>query len=316
MRRAFIGLSSPLGYNYANNFEDNNGKPNPLLDSPMGLFLFYDEIWFINRRTCPVNCEKLPYVKFLDEEYNLNNLILDQFSWENQKIEKQIHPNLQKFAGDRWIKSIEINVGKERWGIDNHSRHFKLGKIGVIPNPTIGNLMIDDYIANHYHLELITNSYTSVLASSTNVKSEDGLKNSLTQLLICENIPNFQLESGPYHSFIDDLRSEPLLINFRKKIDEITKNKKPEEADNLKKELNKAMEIYQNELILKIMDKNQLFKSVGKFIIGKAPVVGNVYEGLNGGMEVYKNLKTKEGAGWIGFLAKSRLLQDKEQPEK
>ena len=108
MRKAFIGLSSPIGYNYSNSFESEKGKPNPLLDSPMGVFLFYDELWFINRRTCPLNCENLPYVKFLDEEFDLSKLDLEQFHWKNFQIEKYIPKNTLVTGSDNLIKAIEF----------------------------------------------------------------------------------------------------------------------------------------------------------------------------------------------------------------
>lgn len=129
MRKAFVGLSSPIGYNYSKNFETENGKPNPLLNSPLGLFLFYDEIWFINRRTCPLNCENLPYVKFLDEEYDLTKLDLEQFSRENLEIEKYIPDETLKNSSDCWTKAITLNIGQNRFGVDNHGRGFEIGKI-------------------------------------------------------------------------------------------------------------------------------------------------------------------------------------------
>jgi hypothetical protein len=310
MRKAFVGLSSPIGYNYSNNFETEKGKPNPLLDSPMGLFLFYDEIWFINRRTCPLNCENLPYVKFIDEEYDLNKIDLEQFSWENFQIEKYISNETLRDSGISWKNAIELNVGTNRFGIDNHGRGFQIGSINASPNPTARNLIIDDFIANHFGLELITNSLTSILASSTTIDTKGELKNSLTQLLICENIPNFQLAEGPYHELIEDLRSESLLKSFRNKIDTVSENKSKTDLDLLKAEIEKSMDRYLYELIIKQVDRKQIFKSVSSAVIGQVPVLGNIYGGLEGGWNVYNSIKDRKEAGWIGFLAKARLKFD------
>ena len=251
MRKALIGLSSPIGYDYSNNFESEKGKPNPLLDSPMGLFLFYDELWFINRRTCPLNCENLPYVKFLDEEFDLSKLDLEQFRWKNMQIEKYIPRDTLVNSSDNLIKAIELNIGQERRRIDNHGRNFKIGKIDTTPNPTARNLIIDDFIASQFGFELIMNSLTSVLATPAKIDIKSELENSLTQLLICENIPNFQLLEGPYHALIEDLRSECLLKYFRNKIEYVTENKSKEELLELKLELKKSMNKYLYELIIK-----------------------------------------------------------------
>jgi hypothetical protein len=307
MRKAFVGLSSPIGYDYSKGYSSTHGKPNPLLDSPMGLFLFYDEIWFINRRTCPVNCEKLPYVKFLDEEYDMNKLNLKQFSWDNWEIEKHIPQEILQKSYDMWDQAIELNVGNNNLGIDGHGNSFKIGGIGIYPNPTPQNLMIDDHIANHFGFELITNSKTSVLASATKIDTKEELKNSLTQLLICENVPNFQLPEGPYHEVIEDLRTENLLKSFRKKIESVTENKSKEELSSLKKELEKSMETYLHELLLATIDKKQIFRSVASTIIGQIPIIGNVYGVLEGGRNVYNNIKDRQEAGWMGFLAKAKI---------
>jgi hypothetical protein len=69
MRRAFVGLSAPLFYDYRYPAMNANGEeePNPILDSPFGLFLLFDEIWFLSRSLCPQSMRGLPYVKFLEE---------------------------------------------------------------------------------------------------------------------------------------------------------------------------------------------------------------------------------------------------------
>lgn len=71
MRRAYIGLSTPIGYDYKNQATktkaDTYSSPNPILDSPFGLLLLFDELVFLTRSLCPENMRRLPYVSFLDE---------------------------------------------------------------------------------------------------------------------------------------------------------------------------------------------------------------------------------------------------------
>ncbi len=78
MRIAYIGLSGPIFYDYKyparQVLTSIPRSPNPVLDSPFGLFLLFDEIWFLARGLCPDNMRDLSYVHFLDEESLLPQL--------------------------------------------------------------------------------------------------------------------------------------------------------------------------------------------------------------------------------------------------
>jgi hypothetical protein len=78
MRIAYVGLSTPLLYDFQyparKTKADLSSSPNPILDSPFGLMLLYDEIWVLCRSLCPENMRSLDYVKFLDEEQILPDL--------------------------------------------------------------------------------------------------------------------------------------------------------------------------------------------------------------------------------------------------
>jgi hypothetical protein len=71
MRIAYVGLSGPLFYDYGHlatpGPADMQSSPNPILDSPYGLLLLFDELWFLTRSVCPENMRELDYVRFLDE---------------------------------------------------------------------------------------------------------------------------------------------------------------------------------------------------------------------------------------------------------
>lgn len=64
--RVLIGVSSPLGYFYLR--ADEKGRPAPILESPLSYGLLYDEVWFLSRKLCPYNMEKLDFVNFVDED--------------------------------------------------------------------------------------------------------------------------------------------------------------------------------------------------------------------------------------------------------
>ena len=54
-RIAYIGLSYPLLYDYKNQAEmtenDVTDSPNPIIESPLGLMILYDELWFYKTLT-------------------------------------------------------------------------------------------------------------------------------------------------------------------------------------------------------------------------------------------------------------------------
>ena len=72
-RTAYIGISYPLLYDYEHQANkgpnDLSDSPNPIIESPLGLMIFYDEILFLCKSVCPNNMRNLPYVKFVDELY-------------------------------------------------------------------------------------------------------------------------------------------------------------------------------------------------------------------------------------------------------
>jgi len=96
-RVAFVGLSTPLFYDYQNPANravtDIRSSPNPVLDSPFGLFLLFDEIWFLCRSLCPHNMRNLPYVKFLDETGRLP--LLSEFESKASDLVKNIKADPQ-----------------------------------------------------------------------------------------------------------------------------------------------------------------------------------------------------------------------------
>ena len=52
-RTAYIGISYPLLYDYKHqagrSSNDMRDSPNPIIESPLGLMIFYDEIIFLCR---------------------------------------------------------------------------------------------------------------------------------------------------------------------------------------------------------------------------------------------------------------------------
>jgi hypothetical protein len=139
MRIAFIGLSGPLFYDYRNPARkapsDLESSPNPVLDSPFGLLLLFDEIWFLCRSLCPDNMRDLPYVKFLDETGTLpkldNTTISD--ATKSIKADRLLYNSYEKFTerffAKYWKTVRQVGI---IWNAapDNHTHMLKVGTFG------------------------------------------------------------------------------------------------------------------------------------------------------------------------------------------
>jgi hypothetical protein len=316
MRRAFIGLSSPICYDYGFDhvLDDHLQLPNPVLDSPMAIFLLYDELWFLNRHVCPMNCRELPFVRFVEDEYDLTKLDLRPFDLSLSQMEEALPGGYNAITWETYRKAVKDNLDYElehrleTRGIDTSSRPFKIGNRLKHASADPRNLLIDDLIAREYGMQLITNSMTSgCLAALRKPERAKANELVLTQYLLCENVPNFQFKEGPYHALIADLRSDNLLENFRKRIQGVVARRPEESPAQLKKEMEDAMTRYLNELIIKTVDKKNIYVGVASAILGQIPVIGNVYGAFEGGAEVYERIKERTDVGWMAFIAKARL---------
>lgn len=304
MRKAFIGFSSPIAYSYK--FENEKGHPNPILDSPIGLFLFYDEIWFLDKKLCPYNMQSLPYVHFLSEEYDLSKLDLRQLHLSLDEISKIIPAEKREEARSAYDRARHLNI-QDGWLADNHGRGISVGNDGAMPNPTENNLIIDDYIARQFGLELITNSYT-YYASTTFVSHE--VSRQLAHAVLAKNIPNFQMIDGPYHPLIDDLRSDSFLKDFRGKVKDLANTSDISVITNLSEQMEHQFDLYTTALVLKHFDKKRIFKGIADAVVGQVPILSNVYSAVDGGKTVFDAINARKNYGWVGFLANAKLIRE------
>ena len=81
--KVLIGTSSPVGYFYMR--EKEKGRPAPILESPLSYCLLYDELWFLSRKLCPYNMEKLDFVHFVDEDLSPEGLPRDAISKDDMR---------------------------------------------------------------------------------------------------------------------------------------------------------------------------------------------------------------------------------------
>jgi hypothetical protein len=309
MRKAFIGLSTPIGFDYQNHATqakaDTYSSPNPVLDSPFGLLLLFDELVFLSRSLCPENMRALPYVSFLDEgnifpkvtEEEVNEVWKTAWNAPDKPIEQ----------GLSFQESLENAGAINGMGIDNHSHGLSIGPFQRQANADPYNLAIDAYICkrlNDPSIELVTNSRLEPFLEPDSNTASQSL---LTQLLVLENIPNYLTPQGPYHPVIEEVRANRYLAEFRKWVTQQQGMASPNEVKEVKAEVENALQDAQEKLFLKHCDQSRHYRSVGKAMLGDAigilfPATGTVTALIEAGADAVN----PQAMRWQGFLVGAR----------
>jgi len=297
MKRCYIGLSTPIGFYQGYLLEPN--RPNAILEAPMGLFLLYDEIWFLNRKLCPYNMEDLNYVHFLNEEYDLK-FIDNEFWSEIEKMSLDI-----KLPNEIMHSELVSSQSVVTRHVKSYSKPFwitnKIEKKAYCKSTV--NHLFDKIVADKFDLELIANSFFTELRK----RIEPIQKIQLTQKLIIPEFPNFQGVDGPYIEVVDDFRSERLIKQFRNKISEIT-NDDLISIDNLMKNLENEMVTAGKNLIRKQTSPISLYRGIALKLISLIPFLSNIVTAYGFINNVYKLNKDRNNMGWMSFTVKSQIM--------
>jgi hypothetical protein len=318
-RIAYIGLSSPLFYDYGTPGErspaDQSSSPNPILDSPFGTLLLFDEIWFLSRSLCPQNMREVSYVKFLDETIDLEFLVDIDTAELIQKLDTETalmkrYDNLRK-GFDLYSETVQ-NVGV-RWdaAADNHTHSLSIGPIlrsGNSMNPE--NIIFDIEVANRLNrgfkgnVEYISNSFGQRWLDQSPTPTAQA---KLTELLLINGIPNYLSRFGPYHECIEEVRENKFLSDFRKWMTKTELKYDEKELWEIKKEIESVLEKAQRELFLKHLDPDTHFNSVGKLVGGTLLDVILPYSSTALSLiEEIKNLDTVSKIRWQGFIVSAK----------
>ena len=317
MRKAFIGLSTPLGYDYGNQASkapaDLYSSPNPILDSPFGLLLLFDELVFVSRSLCPENMRSLPYVSFLDELSNTPLLTEEEYESAivvaNTVLERTISTRVTSFPD-----TLRNTGAFEKMMIDNHSHGLTIGNVrGIQANPDFYNIAVDTLIYSKIHdpsLEMVLNTR---FESKARTDYPAGSQARLTELLVIENIPNYLSLQGPYHPVIEEVRNNSYLRDFRKWIVTQQGQARPSEAEDIKRAVENELKNAQETLFLKQFDRKRHFKSIAKAMIGDAigiliPPIGTI---TAIGESIVDEISS-QNRRWQGFVIDSRRLLRKE----
>lgn len=273
-RIGYIGLSYPLLFDYENqaSFSENDlqDSPNPIIESPLGLMILYDELWFLCESICPNNMRNLLYVKFVDKMY-------DDFYFEGgQAFVDQIDLGINTDENLSYREIINrLNLNNQRGlnisKLDTHTHGVKVGSIVTSASSSEYNFAFDMYVfmalqeRNDNNIEWITNSKFKL-----NDYSFDNKEATTVEKIIISDIPNYLHANGPYHSCIEELRNNKYLIDFRKWVIENHNTIQTSEINEMCLSVKQGIKETKDRVFKQYLEDNNqyaFFSSTGKTIL-------------------------------------------------
>ena len=314
-RTAFIGLSYPLLYDYKHPAEKSKNdlisSPNPIIESPLGLMILYDEILFLCRSVCPNNMRNLPYVKFVDELY-------PDFYFQgcmDLAEEKYKEISEENWLDNKDYEDIVESFNIREWGPDGHTHGLKIGDITTAASSNqlmfLFDLFVFQALQNTYHedIEFITNRKFISMSFDTGARVE------LIDKIIIPGIPNYLGVSGPYHKCMEELRENEYITDFRKWIIKNHSNLQRQEINERCKAVENSIEEVRQRVFRKYLENNSgysFFTSTGETLITTTagimfPVISGVVA-LKSITQEAREARDAKSVRWQGFVMDSRNI--------
>ena len=322
-RKAFLGLSSPIAYDYKNTMDKIHPKdasaPNPILEDAMGLLLLYDEIVFLSPHICPKNMRELPYVSFLNERADFDkttvNLDFDQFKSILDPLDQGDRGTVisifrERISAITGIPDGPIDRKTTQFLPDNHTHSIWLSNNVSLSASSLhlGPILMDWELIDAFGLHDCDPIYNSANAKYYEhihrSFADSNRQMAIVQELIVRHLPNYLGTIGPYHECIEDLRNHAFLENIRGKLDELVSNSNRKEISNCASELEALARKYQNEVFQKYLSPRNVYYTVGKAAITDAsglilPGAGLITELI--GTAIQEPIRKR--MRWAGFVA-------------
>lgn len=313
-RIAYIGLSYPLLYDYRNQASrsknDMQDSPNPIIESPLGLMILYDELWFLCESICPDNMRRLPYVKFVDELFP--DLYYEGAASVKNSFNLQIDIN-RTMSFDDYIAKMNI----KNWrGIDGHTHAFKIGDTVISGSGSENNLKFDIYIFQALQekatdsIELVSNSRFLM-----NGNTESNRDAEAAERIIVPNIPNYLNKQGPYDPCMEELRSNQYLIDFRKWIIDNHYSIQRKEINEICSDVEHAIEETKDKVFNKYLEDNSkyaFYRSTGTTILktglGSLCPAISILDAITGISKACSDAGDVKSDRWQGFVINSRKI--------
>jgi hypothetical protein len=278
-------------------------SPNPVLDSPFGLMLLYDELWFLCRSLCPENMRDLHFVRFIDEE----GLLPDMSDFDSRRAYDE-WAELERVSETRdWRPGFGEVIARlpTTWetACDNHTHTLQVGSVRTAANAGSPDKILFDIEVlkrlDRSDVELVGNTFGQwwLESVSPGVREQD-----LAHVLVIDQIPNYLSRLGPYHPVIDDVREDRFLKDFRRWISD-TAETSVEEAIKVKAEVEQRLRDAQEEALLARLDPRTYHVSTAKTMTGF--VAGLIVPGVGAAAGMAENVRDSRAAKrdrWQGFL--------------
>lgn len=262
MKKAYLGFSTPVGYDYKNTAEkvpsDTSSSPNPIIVGATGLFVLFDEIWFPCRSICPQSMRNLDYVRFVSEEY-------DEIELDGEVIEKIAASILPEVHLDTIHPNGYNNFMKKYYGISGPDCHTH--EIDFFKSPVCGNLDARSHARDMVILEKLGGDFIPILNGITRrmflpqelawLRSEDNDRKvrAADHLLTISGIYDITGPAGPYHPVMEELRTHHYAKSFRNWISGEVSSLHNKELKDVVSEM---------EGVVRDFERNALVKAVGR----------------------------------------------------
>ncbi|MEM7792406.1 MAG: hypothetical protein AAF546_13460 [Verrucomicrobiota bacterium] len=339
MRRAYVGLSTPLAYDHRNRHrigptlpEDVRYRysgvpfPNPILESPYGLILLYDEIWFLSRSVCPYDMRDLPYVHFIYETDHVED-IYHKFADYNADSVRGIcdidngYFELTQSNADVREAAFSLPITWDATIVEN-SEIIGTSLTAFGSSGKIESVLIDLVYLSHLRipdLELITNRFTTPIVdrlyAGTSPEPQLAATNLATAAdqLWLEHIPNYLSKDGPYHECLEEARADPFIDDFRNWLGSQPPLQDLNEVAEMVRVANDAFRRLEHDLFMKHLSRKSTYVGVGK-AVGYAVLdllAGGVGTGASA-LDAALSGRKAEKLRWQGFLANQRFQHHKD----
>ena len=314
-RIAYLGLSYPIRFDttiYTKSWMGYSpflGDTFPIIESPWGLMLLYDELWFLCKDVCPHNMRECNFVKFVTDIFpEIDYQKLFDLARNMAKKPQNIYDSMDEHFRAFCKKTVYNTVTTSPTQSCNVGNLY--ARAGSLPDNFLFDLLIKAKIENlsGKRIELIANGNIDYEGYMT----KEGIFE-LSKELILNGIPNYLTHYGPYHPVIDELRDSKYLTDYRTWICNYHSHLQNTEIDEVKKAVEHELKCIQDRILLRYMEehsKKTFYTSTAKTIvnttIGAVSIPYSVVAAVNDIATDRKVMLEAQNDRWAAFVVESR----------
>ena len=318
-RIGYIGLSTPVVYDYELEVETPKNAfrkmEHPILEGAFGLMLFYDELWFLARELCPLNMQNFSWVKFIDEMYDdidFSSLVYSAAQYPQYDV-TSLRERVNRSANLLDIVSVNA-IALITHQASNVSSYLELGANTLVKgHPYNESSVLFDWHMLQYlrevkreEVEMVTNTFSqNMFAFDSDDQGQSPPMFDLITRLVIET-DNYLSKDGPGHPSIDEVRSIPDLVSFRKWLLAEHGNLQQAEIQCIVEDVQKQVKEKSDLISSKYYDARTRHRTTAKTVfltvLGQAIPAVALVSNIKNLIEEIKNTQELERNRWKGFL--------------